>query len=90
MRSTIVEANTPTIGPITGRYIVRAFGEDYLELCRLPAHERRAMLEERWRQGGTIDDAINAVAPSEFFPTLAAAKRAQSELGPIRGDDRPS
>ena len=63
------------ISDCTWRHLVRTHGEEFAELCVLPEAEYWVRVSERMQNQDTERDLINEIVPSEWAPTLAAAKR---------------
>ena len=69
----------PAMSEFTRRHLVRTYGEEFAELCLLPEAEYWAVVAERMQHHDTERDLINEIVPSEWAPTLAAARRMQRE-----------
>ena len=59
----------------TWRHLVRTYGEEFAEICVLPDAEYWRVVSERMQTQNTERDLINEIVPSEWAPTLAAARR---------------
>jgi hypothetical protein len=59
----------------TWRHLVRTYGEEFAEICVLPDAEYWRVVSERMQTQHTERDLINEIVPSEWAPTLAAARR---------------
>lgn len=59
----------------TRRHLVRTYGEEFAEICLLPEAEYWAVVADRMQNMDTERDRINEIVPSEWAPTLAAARR---------------
>jgi hypothetical protein len=64
-----------TMSDATWRHLVRTYGEEFAEICVLPEDEYWAVVAERMQNQDTERDLINEIVPSEWAPTLAAARR---------------
>ena len=69
----------PPFSEFTYRHLVKTYGEEFAELCLLPEPEYWTAVAERMQQQDTERDLINEIVPSEWAPTLAAARRMQRE-----------
>ncbi|MGH7957661.1 MAG: hypothetical protein ACREH8_11725 [Opitutaceae bacterium] len=65
----------------TWRHLVRTYGEEFAEICMLPEAEYWRVVSERMQNQDTERDLINELVPSEWAPTLAAARRFASGGG---------
>ncbi len=59
----------------TWRHLVRTYGEEFAEICVLPDAEYWSVVAERMQTQNTERDLINEIIPSEWAPTLVAARR---------------
>ncbi|MBI4623791.1 MAG: hypothetical protein HY736_11330 [Verrucomicrobia bacterium] len=59
----------------TWRHLVRTYGEEFAAICVLPDAEYWKVVSERMQTQNTERDLINEIVPSEWAPTLAAARR---------------
>ena len=69
----------------TWRHLVRTYGEEFAGMCVLPEAEYWRVVAERMQTQNTERDLINEIVPSEWAPTLAAARRMAVRRG--AGDD---
>ena len=63
------------LSEFTWRHLVRTYGEEFAESCVLPEADYWRMVAERMQTQNTERDLINELVPSEWAPTLAAARR---------------
>lgn len=59
----------------TWRHLVRTYGEEFAAISLLPEAEYWRVIAERMQNQDTERDLINELVPSEWAPTLAAARR---------------
>ena len=59
----------------TWRHLVRTYGEEFAAMCVLPEDEYWRVVTERMQNQDTERDRINELVPSEWAPTLSAARR---------------
>jgi len=64
----------------TRRHLVRTYGEEFAALSALPDAEYWRAVTERMQHQNTERDRINELVPSEWAPTLAAARRLAARL----------
>lgn len=66
---------TRRMSEFTWRHLVRTYGEEFASICVLPEAEYWRVVAERMQNQDTERDLINELVPSEWAPTLAAARR---------------
>ena len=59
----------------TWRHLVRTYGEEFAGICVLPDAEYWREVAERMQNQNTERDFINEIVPSEWAPTLYAARQ---------------
>lgn len=64
----------------TWRHLVRTYGEEFAEICLLPEPEYWRTVAERMQHQNTERDLINELVPSEWAPTLAAARQMAARM----------
>jgi hypothetical protein len=69
----------------TWRHLVRTYGEEFAEICVLPEAEYWRVISERMQNQNTERDLINEIVPSEWAPTLAAARHCAASRGEGNG-----
>lgn len=74
------------LSAFTWRHLVRTYGEEFAETCVLPEDEYWRTIAERMQTQNTERDLINEIVPSEWAPTLSAARRFAA--GPGESDAR--
>ena len=83
MDDKITAARACGMSEFTWRHLVRTYGEEFAEICVLPDADYWNVVAERMQTQDTERDLINEIVPSEWAPTLAAARRlaARGEVG---------
>jgi len=71
----------------TWRHLVRTYGEEFAAICVLPDAEYWRVVAERMQTQNTERDLINELVPSEWAPTLAAARRFAAGRGEGRASE---
>lgn len=69
------------LSEFTWRHLVRTYGEEFAETCVLPEAEYWRVVAERMQTQNTERDLINELVPSEWAPTLSAARRFAASRG---------
>ena len=75
MENITLAARARGMSEFTWRHLVRTYGEEFAEICVLPDAEYWRVVSERMQTQNTERDLINEIVPSEWAPTLAAARR---------------
>ena len=68
-------AHARGMSDFTWRHLVRTYGEEFAAICVLPDPEYWRVVAERMQTQNTERDLINEIVPSEWAPTLSAARR---------------
>jgi hypothetical protein len=68
-------SESTTMSEFTWRHLVRTYGEEFAAISVLPEAEYWRVVAERMQTQDTERDLINELVPSEWAPTLTAARR---------------